>query len=100
MSKWRCAHTGSDRQLYDRILAEFNRIFQSANMPEGVALFESTDSFGQTIAICLTPMAVPYSQALLDMSQPWLEADGPAGGASVTWLAGDEKAMLRDGNMA
>jgi hypothetical protein len=98
MGKWRCAHISSNKRLYDQIVAEFNRIYQTNGTPEGMALFESTDSEGKVVTVCLTPMAVPYSDTLFDISQPWYEVDEPHEGASGGWVAGDKKAMHRLGN--
>ena len=77
--KWFSAHLGEDREslkLYDRIVSEFKRIYESENKPEDVALFEATDSFGTIFAVYLSPASAAYCKSLFDMCQPWVESDG------------------------
>lgn len=96
--KWYSAHLGSDPislQLYDRIVSEFKRIYQSANEPKDVALFEATDSSGKIFGVYLSPAAATYCESLFQMSQPWLESDGLPAEVTVSWLAGDKQFVGR-----
>lgn len=90
--KWLAAHLGDDRashQLYQRIISEFDRLYQPANKPKGMSLFQASDSSGVLFAVYLSPAAVPYCESLFEASLPWLESDGPNEIGTASWVAGD-----------
>lgn len=95
--KWYVAHLGKDRaslQLHKQIISRFNQIYESAGEPEGVALYEAVDSFGQMHALCLNPAAVKYSAPLFEESSPWIETEN-IGMFNIHWVAGDKRLNRR-----
>ena len=92
--KWQSAHLGNDPasvQLYQRIVPEFERIFQATNEPKGMALFQANDSFGTVFAVYVSPAAVPYCESLFEIAQPWQESDPMPGEVNVSLVAGDKE---------
>jgi hypothetical protein len=88
--KWRSASPGNI-QIYQQMVSEFKRAYQAANQPEGMAMFEATDSYGNILAVYLTPEAVSHCDSLFDMFMPWNEVKGIPSPQSLSWIGGDER---------
>jgi hypothetical protein len=88
--KWRIAHLGSGEtasKSEDQIVSEFNRIYEAAGKPKGMALFSHTTT--NSSALSMTPASLPYCASSRTFAN-WGEFDNPPGFGYSKWRAGDE----------
>ncbi|HZT58509.1 MAG TPA: hypothetical protein VFA21_07790 [Pyrinomonadaceae bacterium] len=89
--KWRIAHLGSGEvasKSEEQIVSEFDRLYEAAGKPEGMALFSHTTT--NSSALSITPAAVPYCASSPTFAN-WGEFDNPHGFGYHKWRAGDER---------
>lgn len=88
--KWRIAHLGGGVEASkseEQIVSEFNRIYETAGKPKGMALFSHTTT--NSSALSMTPISVPYCASSRTFAQ-WGESDNPLRFGYCKWRAGDE----------
>ena len=84
IEKWRIKLFDGDCQEYRDIVAAFERAYEANNKPEGMAMFDYTDTTGMLSGVSITPTSNPNCR----FSEEWIEDDLIAFG-KARWVAGD-----------
>src|SRR5690349_7068497 len=84
--KWRIAHLGGNRELFDELISKFNQAYKAYGNPAGMAIFSHGDTqTGRLMTVSITPEAIPYCP----FSDGWEEHIGPQPFGNMEWVAGD-----------
>jgi hypothetical protein len=96
--KRRSIHIDSDQagqELYEQILSEFKQLYEAADQPKRMTLYQVTDSEGLLQAVYFTPESIVYCDSLFKPPVTWVESDKPDEIGEYSWVAGDEEPRVR-----